>query len=236
MAVSVDKAVIARYEKFGKKFEILVDPEKAIELKSGKNIPIDDVLAVREIYEDAKKGMRAGEEDIEKAFGTEEVEKIAVIIIRKGEVQLTAEQRRRILEEKRRLIASIISKESINPQTNAPHTMERILNAMEMAKVNIDINKSAEEQVDDVLHMIQRVIPIRFERIDLQIKVPPQYSGKCYSVIKEFGKMKREEWLSDGSFLCVIEIPAGIKNDVFNKLNNLTHGDVIIEEKKKGEY
>ncbi len=235
MAVSVDKAVIARYEKFGKKFEILVDPERALDLKSGKNVDIDDVLATREIYEDAKKGLRAGEEDVEKVFGTGDVEKIAVIIIKKGEVQLTAEQRRKILDEKRRLIASIISKESINPQTNAPHTLERILNAMDLAKVNIDINKSAEEQVDDVLRELQRVIPIRFERLELQIKVPAQYSAKCYGVIKEFGKMKREEWLSDGSFLCIIDIPAGIKTDVFNKLNNLTHGDVVIEEKKKGD-
>lgn len=232
MPVSVDKAVIARYEKFGKKFEILVDPDKAVDLKSGKNIPIEEILAVEDVFEDAKKGMRAGKEDLKKAFGSENVSEIARTIIKYGEIQITAEQRKKMLEEKKKLIATIISRESINPQTNAPHTVERILNAMDLAKIQIDIYKSAEEQIDNVLQAIQKVIPIRFEKIELQIKVPAAYAGKCYGVIKEFGKIKSEQWLSDGSLLCVIEIPAGLRIDVFDKLNKLTEGNVIINEKR----
>ncbi len=232
MAVSVDKAVIARYEKFGKRFEILVDPDKAVDFKSGKSIEIEDVLAVQDVFEDAKKGMRASREDLKKAFGSEDVNEVAKTIIKFGEIQITAEQRRKMLEEKRRLIATIISRESINPQTNAPHTIERILNAMELAKVQVDIYKSAEEQIDDVLQAIQKVIPIRFEKIELQIKVPATHAGKCYGVIKEFGKVKNEQWLGDGSLICVIEIPAGLQIEVFDKLNKITHGDVIINEKR----
>ncbi len=232
MAVSLEKAVIARCDKFGKRFEILVDPEKAVELKSGKNIYIADILAVEDVFEDAKKGMRASREDMRKVFGTENVLEVAEIIIKRGEVQITAEQRRKMIEEKKRLIATIISRESINPQTNTPHPVERILNAMELAKVNIDLYKSAEEQVNDVMLAIQRVLPIRFERICLQIKIPPAYSGKCYGVVKELGRMKREEWLADGSFFCVIEIPAGIQAEVFDKLNKLTNGEVVITQKE----
>ena len=232
MAVSVDKAVIARYEKFGKKFEILVDPEKAVDFKSGKNIAIEEILAVEDVFEDAKKGMRAGKEDLKKAFGSENVSEIARTIIKYGDIQITAEQRRKMLEEKKKLIATIISRESINPQTNTPHTVERILNAMELAKIQIDIYKPVEEQIDAVLEAIQKIIPIRFEKIKLQIKVPSAYTGKCYGVIKNIGKIKNEQWLSDGSLLCIIEIPAGLKVDVFDKLNKLTNGEVVINEKR----
>ncbi len=231
MPVSVDKAVIARFEKFGKKFEVLVDPEKAVEFKSGKNIPLEEILAVEEVFEDARKGLRCTRENLKKAFGSENAVEIAKTIILKGEIQITAEQRRKMLEEKRKLIASIIARESINPQTNAPHTMERILSAMEMAKVNVDLYRSVEEQVNEVLQAIQRVIPIRFEKIELRIKIPAVYAGKCYGTVKELGKIKSEQWLSDGSFACVLEIPAGLQTEVFDKLNKLTNGEVVITQK-----
>jgi ribosome maturation protein SDO1 len=137
-----------------------------------------------------------------------------------------------MIEEKRKMIATLISKQSINPQTNTPHPVDRILNAMEIAKVQVDLYKSAEEQVDDVLQAIQRVLPIRFEKIELQIKVPAMHAGKCYGVLKEYGKMKREEWLSDGSFVCRLEIPAGIQPELFDRLNKITHGDIVINQVK----
>lgn len=232
MTVSVDKAVIARYEKFGKKFEILVDPEKAVDLKSGKEIPLENILAVQEVFEDAKKGLRASKEDLKKVFGSEDINTISKTIIKFGEIQITAEQRRKMLEEKRKSIASIIARESINPQTNTPHTIERILNAMELAKVQIDIYKSAEEQIENVVAAIQKIVPLRFEKTELQIKIPPAYAGKCYGTIKNLGKVKNEQWLNDGSLVCVIEIPAGLKVEVFDKLNKLTNGEAIINEKR----
>ncbi len=231
MSVSVDRAVIAKYSKGGEHFEILVDPEKAIDLKSGKNIPLEEILAIEEIFEDAKKGLRAGKDMLKKVFGTEDTREIAKVIITHGEVQITTEQRRKMMEEKKRQIATIISRESINPQTNAPHTVERILNAMEIAKVSIDLYKSAEEQVKEVLTSIQRVIPIKLEKVELKIKVPCSYAGKCYGIIKNLGKIKREEWLADGSLFCIIEIPPGLQTDLFDKLNKITSGDIIIEEK-----
>jgi len=228
----VQTCALPIYEKFGKKFEILVDPEKAVEFKSGKNIAIEEILAVEDVFEDAKKGLRACREDLKKVFGNENIVEIAKIIIKHGSIQITAEQRRKMLEERKKLIATIISKQGINPQTNTPHTVERILNAMELAKVQIDIYKPVEEQIDSVLNAIQKIIPIRFEKTELEIKIPSIYSGKCYGVIKNIGKIKSEQWLSDGSLLCVIEIPAGLKVDVFDKLNKLTNGEVVINEKR----
>lgn len=233
MPISVDKAVIARYEKFGKKFEILVDPEKAVDFRSGKTLNVEEILAVEEIFEDAKKGLRASREELKKVFGSENVKEITEKILKFGEIQITAEQRRKMLEEKKKYIATLIAKQAINPQTNTPHTVERILNAMELAKVQIDIYKSPEDQVNAVIEAIQRIIPIRFEKIELQIKVSAMHAGKCYGVIKEFGKIKKEEWLNDGSLICIIEIPAGMQTDIFDKLNKITHGDVIIQQIQK---
>jgi len=45
----------------------------------------------------------------------------------------------------------------------------------------------------------------------------------------------KEEWKSDGSYLCLIEIPAGIQQDVYDRLNSLTHGQVEVKIVKKGD-
>ena len=231
--ISVEKAVIARLTKSGEKFEILVDPEKAIDLKTGKEIVLEDLLASEEIYEDAKKGLRASNENVNKAFGTNDLKTIVYTIIKEGDVQITTEQRKNMLEEKTKAIANIIAKRGVNPQTGLPHPAERILRAMEQAKVRIDLERRIEEQIDEVLKTIQTVIPIKFERIQVAIKIPPSFAGKASNIVRSFGTLLKDEWAKDGSYICLIEIPAGIQQEVYDRLNNLTHGQVEVKIVKK---
>jgi len=233
--ISVEKAVIARLTKSGERFEILVDPEKALEIKMGKDFNLDELLASQEIFEDAKKGLRSSDEKLNKAFGTTDREVIVKRIIREGDVQITTEQRKKMIDEKTKAIANIISKRGVNPQTGIPHPPDRILRAMEEAKVKVDLEKRVEEQIDSVFKSIQTIIPIKFERVQIAIKVPPSFAGKAANIIRNFGSLLKEEWKSDGSYLCLIEIPAGIQQDVYDRLNSLTHGQVEVKIVKKGD-
>jgi len=231
--ISVEKAVIARLTKSGEKFEILVDPEKAMDLRTGKEIVLEDLLASEEIYEDAKKGLRASNENVNKAFGTNDLKTIVYTIIKEGDVQITTEQRKNMLEEKTKAIANIIAKRGVNPQTGLPHPAERILRAMEQAKVRIDLERRIEEQIDEVLKTIQTVIPIKFERIQVAIKIPPSFAGKASNIVRSFGTLLKDEWAKDGSYICLIEIPAGIQQEIYDRLNTLTHGQVEVKIVKK---
>jgi ribosome maturation protein SDO1 len=226
MAISVDKAVIAKLVKGGEKFEILVDPVNALDLKSGKEVSKDDLLASDEVFEDVKKGLRSSPDLLNKTFGTNDILEIAKKIIKQGDVQITAEQRKEMMENLRKKIAATISRKGINPQTDTPHPPERILRAMDEAKVKIDIAKKADEQVDSTLKAITPIIPIRFEKLQLAFKIPAQFAGKASGVMRNLGKVVKEEWKSDGSYICLLEIPAGLQNDVFDKLNSLTHGQI----------
>ncbi|MCX6814636.1 MAG: ribosome assembly factor SBDS [Candidatus Aenigmarchaeota archaeon] len=223
--VSVDKAVTARITKEHMHFEILVDPEKAMEFKRGKDIGMDSILAVQDIFKDASKGERAGAHELERYFKTSDIFRVAEEIIRHGEVQLTTEQRRKLIEEKRRQIAEIISKQGINPQTKLPHPVTRILNAMDEARVSIDTVKSANEQVEAVLSKIQPIIPIAFERMEVAIKVPVANAGRLASVMRNIATVKKEEWGAE-YFFAVLEIPAGMQSEIYKKLNDLTGGRV----------
>jgi len=224
--VTLEDSVIARLEYYGEHFEILVDPDLASDFKRGKEIEIEKILAVEEIFKDAKKGDKASEEAMMKAFQSIDPLEAATIIIKKGQVQLTAQQRKEMQEEKRKKIIAKITREAINPQTKLPHPARRIEIAMEEAKIHVDPFKSVEEQVNDVLKAIRVKIPIRFEHVDMAIRIPGDYTGKVYSVISEFGKTKREEWQKDGSWIAVVEVPGGLQESFDRKLNELTGGQV----------
>ncbi len=221
---SLDKAVIARYEKGGKRFEIYVDPEKADMYKEGKKKDLNNILVVEEVYSDAKKGERAKTQDIEQVFHTTDIMHILEIILKEGELQLTTAQRRKKLEEKTKQIVSILCRETIDPRTGAPHTEHRIRQALEEAKVHIDAFKDARDQIPGIIKKIQLVLPMKFERVKIAVKVPPQWAAKAYGTLKNYG-IKQEQWLGDGHLIVVVEMPAGMQGEFFDKLNRITHGE-----------
>ncbi|MAG47355.1 ribosome assembly factor SBDS [archaeon] len=223
---NIDEAVIARYNKNGMTFEILVDCEKALELRDGKNVDINDVVVVDSIFKDVKKGFHAAETDLENVFETKEFNDVAKKIINNGEVQLTAKYRDKLREEKKKNIIHLIHRNAVNPDNNLPHPPQRIEAAIEEAKVKIDEFKNAEDQIKDIVDRIRSVMPIKYETREVAFKIPAEHSGKSFSIIKRFGKLTKEEWDNDGSLLAIVEIPAGLQDELFRELNNLTQGNV----------
>ncbi len=223
--------VIARYEKGGHKFEILVDPDKAFKYKEGEKVPIDDVLVGDYIYKDARKGDRASPEEVRKIFGTTDIKKVADIILRKGELQLTTAQRRKLLEAKKRLIINYIARSAIDPRTKTPIPPQRIEKAMEEAKVAVDLYKSVEEQAAKIVKAIARHLPIKIARALITVRVPPAVAGSAYSELRRLGEVKNERWLNDGSLLIEIEIPAGMQGEVMDSISRATRGMAEVKVK-----
>lgn len=224
IAVSVDKAVVGRLTVAGQKFEILVDPNKALDFKKGEKINMQDIMAYPVIYKDVKTSEAVASQDLQKAFGTTDPLKAAEKIIKEGEIQLTTEQRRQMVEQKKTLIAATISKRGINPQTNTPHPPQRIINAMDQAGVNVDPFIDVETQVDKALKAIKPILPIKFQRVIIQVKIPAEFAGKAYSSIKSSGTVKQEQWLNDGSLRVDIEMMAGAQEEFLQKVANITRG------------
>lgn len=221
----IENTIIARLEKGGERFEILVDPKLGYAYKTGQKKDLDNVLAFEEVFKDANKGDRHTASALKKAFGTEDVRTIAQKIFHDGELQLTTDQRRRLLEEKRVKIIALIARSAVDPRTKAPHPPARIEAAMEQARVHIDAFKSAEEQVPKIIDELREIIPISTQEIKVAVRVPASHVARCYGVLKEYG-IKKEEYSSDGSLIALLEIPAGIQAEVYDRLNRLTSGQV----------
>lgn len=221
---SIDKAVIARVRKEGRNFEILVDCEKALEFKRDPSkVNIRDVLAIPEVYKDARKGERAG--GLKEVFGTDDPFEVAKKILIEGEVQLTAEYRKKLQEEKLRKIVSLIATNAIDARTKAPIPEKRIELAIEEAKVKIDPFKSAEEQLKDVVEALKLIIPIKFEQVTIEGIIPVEFAPKVYSQLQKLGEVLKSEWLSNGSLHFSIRVPAGMQSDILSRISKLTHGN-----------
>jgi ribosome maturation protein SDO1 len=227
--VKVDEAVIARLKIQGTNLEIMVDSEKALKLKGGENINVEDVISVQKVFFDAKKGQLASETKIKEIFDTDDFFKVAKEIIINGEVQITAEYKNKLFEEKKKRIMHKIHTYCMDSKTGNPIPLARLELAFEEAKIKISEHKDEESQIEDIVKKLRSIIPIKMEFIELKINIPSIYAAKSFPIVKEISKIKKENWLNDGSWDCLIEIPAGMKNDVFDRLNSLTKGEIEIK-------
>jgi len=230
--VDIEDAIVARLESHGESFEVLIDPKVVNQLKDGKEVNLFENMVIDEIFKNAHKGTKASEDKMKEVFGTTDTVEVAKQIILKGEVQLTAQQRKEMLEAKKKRIISEIARNAINPQTGGPHTPLRIETAMEEAKVHVDPFKPVEMQIKDILHKISPIIPIRFDKVKVAVKLSADEYAKCYEEIISFGKIIKDEWLKNGSWIGVVEMPAGMRDDFFDHINHKTKGNAEFKQIK----
>jgi len=217
--------VIARFESHGERFEIIVSPNAIERIREGGPLEMDD-LASEIIFSDAKKGNKAPEDKMEEVFNTLSTEEIAKTIIIKGDVQLTTEQRHKMQKNKRNRIIEIIKRNAMDPQTKAPHPRQRIELAMEQAGIHVDPFKPVREQVKTIVESLRPIMPISMEQIRISVKIPAEFIGRAYGVARNFGALEREDWQSDGSWVGIVRISAGMQTDFYDKLNDVTKGNV----------
>jgi len=221
-----DKYTTARITKSGEKFEILVKPDPALDYKMGKSTPISQMLVIDEIYTDASKGTHASEEKLQKAFGTTDPATVAEDIMKHGELQLTTEQRRQLVDDKRKQIIAFISRNCLDPRTGTPHPPLRIEQAFNQIRMVVDPFKPAEEQAKAVIEELRTLLPIKIDKMRVAVKVFPEHAAKAYGSIKGFGTITKEEWQADGSLVALVEMPAGLYSSFIDRLGKLTQGTV----------
>jgi ribosome maturation protein SDO1 len=212
------------------KFEILVRPDPALEFKLGKKYDLSSVLVSDEIYTDANKGSRAGNDKLSKYFKTTDSMEIAKQILLRGEHSLTTEQRRRLTEEKKKQIVQYINKNFVDPRTHLPHPPLRIASAMNEVRIVIDPYKRAEDQVKGVIDAVRKILPLKSENVILTITVPSVCAVQSYSALKSTGSLKGEQWLADGSLKILVETNAGMKGEILERIGSITKGTALISE------
>lgn len=211
-------------------FETMVDLNSAMKLKKGEPVDINEVIRDTAVYTDQKKGMKAGKDELENVFGTTELPIIVEKIVKKGQIEETQEYRDEALEAKKKQIVDFLRRNAIDARSGRPFTPDIIESSIKQSGVRID-NRPVEVQIQTVIERLKNIIPIKIETKKIKIKIPAQHIGRVYGLLQEY--KEKEEWLSNGDLVAVLNIPVGIQTDFYDKLNAVTHGSAISEEIKE---
>ena len=222
--VSLEDAVTARYETGGNRFEILIDPKSAQSYREGDEIDWEDAIAADGVWSDSAKGDRAPDILVNDAFGTTELIEIYKKILTEGTIQLTAQQRKEMVDQKKKQIIAHIVANAMNPQTGGPHPPQRIENAIEEARFSVDPMETIEQQVEKLIKSIKPLIPISFEKIRVAVKIRAIHVGKCYGQISSLANIQSEEYQKDGSWIGMLEMSAASFVKLEDVLGSLTKG------------
>ena len=222
--VSLEDSVIARFETGGNRFEILVDPKAAQEYNEGGDIDWEDAIAADGIWSDSSKGERAPDILVNNTFESLDLIKIYKIILNQGTIQLTSQQRKEMVEQKRKQIIAHIVANAMNPQTGGAHPPQRIENAIEEVRYSVDPMETVEKQVENIFKSIKALIPISFEKIKVAVKIQAIHVGKCYGQLSGIGKIENEEYQKDGSWVGIMEMSAASYDQLENLLGSVTKG------------
>lgn len=220
---------LARLKKGGENFEVVIsDVDKALAFRSGKVIDVKEIVQSQTVFENANKGLKASEDKVKSVLGDKPAEKV----IKDGELHLTADQRKKLIEDRKNRIIEHIQQNSVDPKSGSPHPRQRIELAMDQAKVSVDISENIETQIQKIIKSIRTIIPLSFDKVKMKISIPAKYAGSTYSALKNrySSSMKKEEWQNDGGINIELEVVGGAKSGIYSLINKLTNGEAEISE------
>lgn len=87
--VRLTNVAIVRMKRHGKRFEVAAYKNKVINWRSHIETDIDEVLQIAQVFSNVSKGVIAKGEDMKEAFGTDDHMKVALIILDKGELEVS---------------------------------------------------------------------------------------------------------------------------------------------------
>lgn len=194
---------LVRLKKGKHNFEVMVKPGTVMPYRKAE-IAFDNVIVLEEIFKNQAKAEKASSADLVAGFETDNVRQCIEAILQKGDVQLTAAERKAKVDKKRCKIVNYIHKYYVNPQTKLPHPVVRIENALEEMRYRVDGDIPTERQIQEVLKRLCEFIPVTKMEIIGVLSVPHKHMGVVPSFFRKYNiTTSSERWDGEG---CVMEI------------------------------
>lgn len=158
-----------------------------------------EVLFADRVFKNSHKAEVPTDAELIECFETSNIDEVAQMIAKKGELQTTSQDRAKALADKKKQIVNYIGKYYIDPKTKKPHTSINIENAWDSAKLKTDPDKPVEEQVKQGISKLREFIPLKRceivsvlffccwckEMLGRKASNPSRTSGKCSRYTEE---------------------------------------------------
>jgi len=215
---------VVRFKSGKLTLEVLTKPGAVTKYRKGQ-LGLDNVLVSEEIFKQPyNKGEKPKENELKDALGTEVLADCIKLILEKGELQLTAAERREKVDLKKSEIVNYIHKYYIDPRSKTPHPVVRIEAALEEIKAKIDADTPAERQIADILKKLPDVLPIKKCEIRGILTVPNKHVGSVMGVLSKLVSVEKESYNADGCVMTVSLVP-GDYDILLSDLQKVTKGE-----------
>lgn len=213
-----EKATLARLDVRENHFEVLVDPQRALDYKLKRAQWTDKIMKFDDVFRDYKKGERASRDSLLKAFSTDDPHKICKVILDDGELQVPSHMRRKLLEEKKKSIMVLISRVSIDPQTNTPIPLLRVEQAFDKMSMPVDPSKEAVDQLKPILKEMKRMLPIKVKEASIEAEFPLDLMGHVRGYLESVGETVIQPRRKGDLMEMTVKVPEAIRTDVAQKM------------------
>ncbi|KAJ3272579.1 hypothetical protein HDV01_005422 [Terramyces sp. JEL0728] len=172
-SIKLTNVSVVKLKKGGKRFEIACYKNKVLEYRNKLEKDLDNVLQIEQVYLNVSKGQVASKDELNKCFGTTNLNEIITLILEKGELQVGEKERNQQLENLQKDVANTIAEKTVNPTTKRPYTATMIEKVLQDIHFNINPNKNVKQSALDGIRMIQEsnVIPIAREAKKIKDKI-----------------------------------------------------------------
>jgi len=169
--IKLTNVSIVKLKKGGKRYEIACYKNKVQEWRTGVETSLDDVLQISNVFTNVSKGEVAKSGDLQKAFGTTDINEIVKEILKKGEMQVGEKEREHDLSSLRKEIATMVSEKCVDPATQTPYPIGIIEKAMAEAGFSVKPNKTAKSQVSECIRLLQSNSKLPIQKAKMRVKV-----------------------------------------------------------------
>jgi len=168
--VRFTNVAVVRLKRGGKRFEIACYKNKVNEYRKKITTDLDEVLQSKIIFSNMSKGVAANKTDLKKCFNTTDENNIILMILDKGELQVSGEERDRELDTLFKDVATIVTEKCVNPETGRPLTVGLVQKAMKEIHFSVNPAKNAKSQALQVIKLLAQKEDFPIARAPMRLK------------------------------------------------------------------
>jgi ribosome maturation protein SDO1 len=169
--VRITNVAIVRMKRNGKKFEVAAYKNKVVNWRSRVETDVNEVLQAQTVFHNVSRGVIASKESLLEAFGNTEHLACAMIILDKGELEVSEKERSLHFETLFKDIAATLSEKCINPISKRPYPVSIIEKALRDAHFAVVPTKTAKAQLIKALQVLKDHGDIAIERARMKVRL-----------------------------------------------------------------
>ena len=175
---------VVRLKKAGVRFEIACYKNTVVAWRDGFEKDLDNVLQTTKVYNNVSKGVFAKEEDLLRAFGTKDEEKVSLLILTDGELQVSEKERKNVFDTIFRDAVTVLVEKCVNPSTNRPYPPGMIERALREIHFSVDPMRSAKQQALAAIPKLRAIFPIKRAAMRFKFVVGHEWFDKTIQFLE----------------------------------------------------